>query len=40
MLIKRGDMIVNVSAMVMGVISCSLGGDVGEVEETAEEHFF
>ena len=40
LLIERGGMVVDGGGVVMGVVSCAFGGDVGEVEETAEEHLF
>lgn len=40
LLIERGGMIVDRNGVVMGVVSCAFRGDVGEVEETAEEHLF
>ncbi len=40
LLIERGGMVVDRSGVVMRIVSWAFGGDVGEVEETAEEHLF
>ncbi len=40
LLIERGGVVVDGRGVVMRVVGCAFGGDVGEVEETAEEHLF